>query len=142
MATYSLEGRVDAEFIASIATGIDSADWATGALVVVYHAKEKWDLDEGELRVQVNAIALDETEPEVVFRGPTVANLVLTHLSPAPGLDVLPFASAPGDLLEVRLVWRPYVEEPQPDRTVTLSIFLLGRRHVLTRLEAEEGAVV
>ena len=126
-AAYTFDGRSGFGEELVIATGVDTSAWRSGTLVVVVHELSGWSGTAG-LRVQGHSISLVPDDPERTFlvdsafvSGFTISATTL------PGCQVRAFAFV-GPQAEVRLVFDQGAIEATDAQTLTLSVYLLGRR--------------
>jgi hypothetical protein len=126
-ATYTFDGRSGVGEELVIATGVDTSEWRSGTLVVVVHDLSGWS-DTAVLRVRGYSVSLVPDDPERTFAAETafVSGFTISATT-LPGCQVRAFAFV-GPQAEVRLVFDQGAVEATGAQTLTLSVYLLGRR--------------
>jgi len=112
-----------------LATGIDLSRWVSLTLNVMLHSASKWY--DCRVLVYLRSIDLDPDQPSVVFDGPALAEVDLTHETKPPAYLV---ASAPqvlGALGQVSLYWSQNADALAPQQ-FRLSVSVVGRRHIFS----------
>ncbi|MBK6512933.1 MAG: hypothetical protein IPM79_08235 [Polyangiaceae bacterium] len=126
-ATYTFDGRSDGGEELAIATGVDTSAWRSGTLVVLVHDLSGWS-DTAVLRVRGYSVSLVPDDPERTFAAePAFVSGFTISATTLPGCQVRAFAFV-GPQAEVRLVFDQGAVEATGTQTLTLSVYLLGRR--------------
>jgi hypothetical protein len=118
-----------------LASGADCSDWVSAALVVILHDKNAWltgggGNTTGEAQVFVRSTALTPDEPDITYAAVETAAVcpVIQASTTAPRFTVSPLAAPFGPMLRVSLLWSQGSAQAAGSQTLSLSVYLAGRR--------------
>lgn len=125
---YSYDGRASGSLQSvTLAAGIKSVQWVSGALLVRLHTKGTFSAT-AVARVLVENFSIVPEEPQTIFVDPiAIATAGIASGTTAPNYQVVAFSGAIGPMLQVRLTFDQGATPAAAAQTFSISVDLLGR---------------